>query len=171
MDQKWFKELFEGYYAAIVRQLTYLTGERAVAEELAQETFLKLYETPPQELANPGAWLATVAIHLGYNYLRGEKRRKNREEYVGVRESPNLIAIDDIGIRNQEIRMVRQVLRRLPGRDRMLLLLKFSGYRYDEIAPVIGVEKTSVGTLLTRAQARFRGEYIRMNGGQPDADG
>src|SRR5512147_284516 len=117
MDQKWFKELFEGYYAAIVRQLTYLTGERAVAEELAQETFLKLYAAPPQELANPGAWLAKVAIHLGYNYLRSEKRRKNREEYVGVREFPNLVAIDDIGIRNQEIRMVRQVLKSLPGRD------------------------------------------------------
>jgi RNA polymerase sigma factor (sigma-70 family) len=154
-----------------MRQIIYLTGYRAVAEELAQETFFKLYAAPPQELANPGVWLAKVAIHLGYKYLRGEKRRKYREEYVGVRELPNVVAIDDIGIRNQEIRLVRQVLRSLPGRDRMLLLLKFSGYRYDEIAPAIGVEKTSVGTLLARAQARFRQEYIRLNGGEPGVDG
>lgn len=160
-----FHDLFDTYYPAIIRQLTYLTGERAIAEDLAQEVFLKLYSNPPADFSNPGGWLAQVATNLAYNHLRGEKRRHNREEYVGVRELPNVVAIDDIQNRNQEIRLVRQVLAKLPERDRMLLLLKFSGYRYEEIAPVIGVEKTSIGTLLARAQSRFRQAYCRINNG------
>jgi DNA-directed RNA polymerase specialized sigma24 family protein len=41
----------------------------------------------------------------------------------------------------------------------MCLLLKFSGYKYNEIAEVIGVESSSVGTILARAQAKFKEKY------------
>ena len=64
-------------------------------------------------------------------------------------------------MKNQEVRTVRKILACLPDRDRMCLLLKFSGYKYGEIADIIEVEKSSVGTILARAQAKFKERYLK----------
>jgi DNA-directed RNA polymerase specialized sigma24 family protein len=45
--QTGFRELFDSYYPVICRQLTCLLGSRAAAEDVAQETFIKLYQSPP----------------------------------------------------------------------------------------------------------------------------
>jgi DNA-directed RNA polymerase specialized sigma24 family protein len=54
---------------------------------------------------------------------------------------------------------VREVLDRLPDRDRQLLLMREEGFRYDEIAKVVGVAPASVGTLIARALKRFAAEF------------
>lgn len=159
-----FKELFDTYYTAVYRQLYFLLGEQTAAEDLAQETFLKLYSTPPRDLYNPGGWLVRVATNLAYNYLRSEKSRKERETNVEYERISNIISYDEMFIRSQEVRQVRAVLKQMAVRDRVCLLLKFSGYSYSEIADVIGVEKSSVGTILARALRRFKEEYCREKG-------
>src|SRR3990172_8105455 len=74
-----FKELFEAHYPMVLRHLLLIVGERATAEGLAPETFIKLYESPPREFTNLSGWLVRVATNLAYNHLRGEKNRKRRE--------------------------------------------------------------------------------------------
>jgi RNA polymerase sigma factor (sigma-70 family) len=61
--------------------------------------------------------------------------------------------------RSETIRQVRAALDRLPPRDRELLMMRESGFRYREIAEVIGVKTESVPTLAMRALARFRTAY------------
>jgi len=46
-------------------------------------------------------------------------------------------------------------------RDRICLLLKFSGYKYSEIAEVLEVEISSVGTIIFRAQAKFKQKFSK----------
>jgi len=70
-----FETLFQSYYPLVYRRLYYLLGERAAAEDLTQEVFLKLYHQPPRERSNLGGWLLRVAANLAYNRLRGEERR------------------------------------------------------------------------------------------------
>ena len=149
-----FDGFFKEYYPKVYRHAVYLTGNVQAAEDLVQEVFVKLYNNPPGH-ANVAAWLFRVANNLAYNYLRDEKVRKNKEPAVSAEDEDKIISIEDAAIRNQEIRTIRKVLNLLPERDRICLLLKFSGYKYNEIAEIIGVEKTSVGTILARCQARF----------------
>jgi DNA-directed RNA polymerase specialized sigma24 family protein len=54
---------------------------------------------------------------------------------------------------------VRQTLARLEPRDRTVLLLRYSGFSYAEIANAVGVKPGSVGTTLARAQQRFKDAY------------
>jgi RNA polymerase sigma-70 factor, ECF subfamily len=54
---------------------------------------------------------------------------------------------------------VRTVLERIPERDRQLLLMREEGFKYDEIARVIGVAPASVGTLIARALRKFVAEF------------
>jgi len=143
--------------------LAYLLGNRDTAEDLAQETFLKLYASPPRHQDNLPAWLRKVAVNLAYKHLQKEQNRRRRELRVATEDEHAGAGVDPV-TRRQEVREVRAVLEALPRRDRTCLLLRFSGYSYAEIAQIIGVEPSSVGTLLARARSKFRDEYSRREG-------
>ncbi len=162
-SQKSYQETYNRYYSAVCRQLTYMLGSHAVAEEITQEAFLKLYCTPPRQYQNIGGWLSRVAINLAYNYLRSEKSRLRREEKT---EHYKLTAIssEEAALQNEETSLVRITLQSLPERDRLCLLMKHSGFSYDEIAEAIGTKKTSVGTIIARAQAKFKRVYLEQKG-------
>lgn len=145
-----FERMFRTERSAVRRHLVYLTGDRALAEDLTQETFGKLYERPPAEaIRNPRAWLLTVASRLASNHLRAESRRKAREEAVDV---PRAIDVDDVID-------VRRALDAIEPRDRLVLMLRHSGFSYADIASATGLAAGSIGTTLARAQRRFREEY------------
>lgn len=158
-----FQNLYKRYFALVFRHINYLLGGNSqVAEEIAQETFIKLYTSPPVTQENLAAWLLKVATNLVYNYLKSDKQRTARENkvnFTGMAEQ-NFGLPEETCIRNQQIIAVREVLETLPDRDRMCLLLKFSGFSYSEIAETIGVQKTSVGTILARARAKFKKEFL-----------
>ncbi|HHW42845.1 MAG TPA: sigma-70 family RNA polymerase sigma factor [Desulfotomaculum sp.] len=158
-----FEALFQSYYPLVYRRLHYLLGERTAAEDLTQETFLKLYRQPPRDKENPGGWLLRVAANLAYNFLRGEERRRRREENQ-VREATGVVPLEEIIIRNQEARQVHHCLDQLPPRDRLCLLLKNVGYSYAEIAAVLQVDRNAVGAILSRARRRFAALYSQYEG-------
>lgn len=155
-----FRLIYEKYYRVILRHTAYITGSIQTAEDLTQEVFIKLYNAPPQH-SNIAAWLSMVANNLAYNHIRNEKSRKSKEPVVYEGESDKVISIEDAAIMNYDIRQTKKVLDSMPERDRICLLMKFSGYKYDEIAEVIKVEKSSVGTILARAQAKFKEKYLK----------
>ncbi|MGB9661494.1 MAG: sigma-70 family RNA polymerase sigma factor [Moorellaceae bacterium] len=147
--------MFQTYHSEVYRWLYYLVGERPAAEDLAQEVFLKLYCRPPGDKSNLRGWLMRVAANLAYNYLRGEQRRRRREEGSFLKERCNLTSLEEALLRDEEARRVRDCLARLSPRERLCLLLRQEGYSYAEIASVIQVDKNSVGTILARARRHF----------------
>lgn len=155
-----FDSVYEKYHGVIIKHIAYLTGSIHAAEDLSQEVFIRFYYTPPSH-SNTIAWLCKVANNLAYNYTRDEKGKKGKEPVIAEDEADKVISIEDRVLKNSEIKLTKKVLNLLPTRDKMCLLLKFSGYKYDEIAEVIGIEKTSVGTILARAQAKFKEKYLK----------
>ncbi len=155
-----FDSVYEKYYGVILKHIAYLTGSIHAAEDISQEVFIRFYNSPPSH-SNTIAWLCRIANNLAYNYLRDEKNKKNKEPAIAEDEADKVISIEDRVLKNSEIKLTKKVLNFLPARDRICLLLKFSGYKYDEIAEVIGIEKTSVGTILARAQAKFKERYLK----------
>lgn len=152
-----FKELFDANYAMVVRHAMFIVAERAMAEDIAQETFIKLYENPPREFTNLSGWLIRVATNLAYNQLRGEKNRKRREAAEGlIRE-----AFEEDFLHSSEATEARDALKDLDIRDRTCLVLKFSGFSYGEIAQITGTKESSVGKVLARALVKFRQAYER----------
>lgn len=121
---------------------------------------MKLYSSPPEH-SNVLAWLKKVSANLAYNYIRNQNARSRKDISTADDAETNVVSIEDAAIRNIEVRLTRKVLNGLPPRDRMCLLLKFSGYKYNEIADIIGVEASSVGTILARVQARFKESYSK----------
>lgn len=156
-----FNKIYEEYYETIYKRIVYFLNDTHAAEDLTQEVFIKLYNFPPEH-DNIAAWLNKVSANLSYNYLRDKKIHEGKNEVLYESELDQVVSIEEIAIQNYEVELTRKVLSMLSPRDRMSLLLKFSGYKYSEIAEVIGIDINSIGTILSRAQKKFKEHYIRQ---------
>lgn len=159
-DEAAFDALFLAHYDGVYRLLFRIVGSREEAEDLAQETFLRLYrqQFPDGCEHNVRAWLYRVATNLAYNALRGRQRRERRQEaaaqYAEAMGNPEPDPAE-IAMRSDEREAVRRVLAGLPPRQAELLLLRHAGLSYRELAAALDVAPGSVGTLLARAEAAF----------------
>lgn len=160
-----FQQIYQELYAKLVRQAVFILGERSAAEDAVQEAFLRLHSTGLAAVDNPSAWLSKVTANLCYNYMRGEGNRRRREEKVSLLPNYNSNQVapsaEETVLDMEEVQLIRQALQQLQPRDRMVLLMKFSGYTYEDIAAAVDINKTSVGTILARARERFKQEYQR----------
>ena len=152
-----FESAFARHYPALFRYLHRLTGDADAAADSAQEAFVRLLERSlPEEKVR--SWLFTVGTNLVRDDARARDRR--RRLVTGRDLAPSAPdAPDERLTRSEEIESVRGTLDRLPARDRTLLLLREEGFRYAEIAEIVGVPATSVGKMLARALERFARLY------------
>jgi RNA polymerase sigma-70 factor (ECF subfamily) len=128
-----------------------------VAADIAQESFVRLLGNPlPEEKVR--GWLFTVATNLVRDRARSRSRRL-RLLQGGDLEPTKPDRPDEQVERDERIEAVRWALDRLAPRDRKLLMLREEGFRYHEIAEIVGVAPGSVGTLLARALDRFAREF------------
>ncbi len=174
-----FEALFLAHYQSVFRLAYRLAGTREAAEDLTQETFLRLHRTPgiwqdEEDVQNisvkdrrVAAWLYRVATNLAYNYVRGQGRQKRREDAsFGVMSE---VDPADLAERAETRLAVRQALATLRERQVQLLLLRHAGLSYKELAEALDVAPGSVGTLLARAEAAFEKAYSRSSpGGEHD---
>jgi len=162
-----FESIFVEYYARVVAVLDRLLGNRAEAEELASDVFAKLYQQslPADREHHLGGWLYRTATRLGIDNLRAASRRM-RYEQAARREaaegdpSPNPL---DAALRAERCRQVRATLARLKPAQAQLLMLRSSGLSYRELAEAIGMQPSSIGTLLARAEAEFERTHRRLH--------
>jgi len=150
-----FDAVFDEHYADLVRYCRRLAGDEDSAEDLAQESMFRLFGIEVQvDSGNVRAWLFTTATNLARDRYRIDTNRRRLLEvhpvHAEARESPDR-ALE----RKEERARVRAALDGLKPRDREVLLMRYSGFSYREIADAIGVAATSIGTLLARAEKRF----------------
>lgn len=155
-----FKVLFEERFPMLYRYLHHVSGDSGSADDLAQESFVRLYRRGSMP-DDPSAWLVTVA----HNLLRDERRNAQRrtrllqfrgQEERAIREPP---AADAAMLAQERVLGVRRALDRLTLRDRRLLLLRHEGFSYREIAEALDLAPGSIGTLLMRATSAFTRAY------------
>ena len=144
--------LFENHGGAIYRFAAVLVRHHQDAEDVVQDTFLKLFRHLESggDTRNIRGWLFTVAAHAARDRQRARRRwipwLPAHEPSVQPPELP-----DEDG----RLKHARESLRRLPERDRLLLLLRAQGLSYREIADAARIRPASVGRLLARAVDRW----------------
>lgn len=161
-----FETIFIEQWSRIYSVIFRLVGDRAEAEDLALETFWKLYQDPPSKRENLDGWLYRVAMNKGLNALRARKRRSRYEEEAGVRaldDFPTIQPEDEVE-RTEQRREVQAILAQMKPRSAKLLVLRQSGLSYKELAAVVKVKPSSVGSLLARAEDEFEKIYRQLQG-------
>lgn len=174
-----FDDLFRHYYPRLIGLAERMLGDRAEAEDVLQEAFLRLAqpgrEPTPDDARGPlldrpdeviGAWLRRVILNLGVNRLRERRRAAERLERVQLdptldpQRNPSDAGSPTQQVLRAEARAeVQAVLATLPDRQRSCLLLRHAGHSYAEIATTLGIAIGSVGVYLARAERAFRITY------------
>jgi RNA polymerase sigma-70 factor (ECF subfamily) len=159
------ESVFIAHYGRIARVLSRLVHDRARAEELAVDVFLKWSSRGRDSGDQTAGWLYRTAIRLGLDELRRRARRERAVRLIAwwSRSPPTP---EEVRATNETQRRVRAVLASLRTRDAEMLVLRSDGLRYDEIAAFLDLNPSSIGTLLGRAQRAFRHEYVRRYGHQ-----
>ncbi len=158
-----FRAHYEQYYPKVLKHLYFLMGNNDFNEDVAHDVFMKYWDAPPGSVEYPGAWLCKVAANLALNQIRSRKRGAIREENL-MAEPQEIFTTEDDLIRTEDVRQVREVLSQLPEDQRACLLLKFSGYSYDEISQATGVPRGNVGQMIARGKAKFTTLYQKAGG-------
>lgn len=151
------RAFFDQWYPPLVRSLRARLGDADLAEDIAQESFVRLLDHAPR---NPKAWLFTVAANLVRDHSRIAQGRARHLAIIGVAESSAVADEPDAAlVRAEAVDGVRTALATLTERDRTLLLLHHGGFSYAEAAARLCIALSSVGPLITRAQRRFARAY------------
>jgi RNA polymerase sigma-70 factor (ECF subfamily) len=152
---------FEEHWSSVCATLHRLVGDWDEAQDLALEAFWRLYTRPPRDLSRVGGWLHRVATNLGLNAIRARRRRQRYEEEASALRFQRLGSLSpaEAAERRDTQERVRAVLARMKPRKAQLLILRYSGHSYAEIAEILGVAPGSVGTLLARAEKDFERRY------------
>src|SRR5215471_7674746 len=164
-DEVNFRVIFQQHYARIVNILVRLLGDRSHADDVANDTFWRLYRQPAlQTDGNVGGWLYRTATNLGIDALRMSGRRRQHEEAASRITEENIQdgPLDDL-LREERCRRVRQVLSLLKPAQAQLLMLRSAGLSYKEIGDALEMKATSLGTMLNRAEEEFRDRYIALH--------
>ena len=155
-----FAELRPAMFALAYR----ITGNRADAEEIVQDAFVRLHGAAPgDEVRSIKAYLTTITARLSFNRLRDQRAR--RETYVGEWLPEPLVTEAEPGIDPKEVSFALvAVLERLSPLERVVFVLRNAfDFTFKEIAPVVGRDAVTCRKIFSRARARVREERPRFN--------
>lgn len=149
-----FEELVNHYQGPLLRFLYGLVGDRELAADLCQDTFFSAFRAR-QRLgpdARLDAWLYTIAL----NHARGVLRRRRLLRWVPFVNARHDRAIGrDLANRVADRAQMRELLHELPDDQRTCVLLHAEGFRYAEIAHVLGCSVGAVKLRIFRARRRM----------------
>ncbi|MGI9036134.1 MAG: sigma-70 family RNA polymerase sigma factor [Pyrinomonadaceae bacterium] len=158
-----FDEAFTLYHRTVFRCALSVVRDSALAEDITQEVFLRLYKNISDikngEMLRP--WLIRVALNLAKNARRGNQRANAREENYFKEQAETSVAEPETDYeRREQSREVRRALQKVKEPLRSCLVLKQQGLSYREIADALALNETSIGTFVARA----RKEFLRFYG-------
>ncbi len=155
-----FEELFFLEYGRVANVALRILGDRAAAEDIAQEAFAAFSRRGVAIDEGSRGWLCVAAAHGALNEVRSRRRRDSRELNV-VRLDARGSEIDpsEVVAREEQRALVRAAMERIPERAASLLALRYSGLTYREIASALGIDEPQIGVLLERARRAFRKEF------------
>lgn len=171
-DQASFQMLLERHRGPVIHFLYRMVQNQAVAEELAQEAFLRVYRS--RETYEPTAkfttWLFRIATHLALNWIRDGKNEKaqqslDQEMSDGATRqvADRSRTVEEELVYQSRLREVRQAIECLPAKQRAAVMMhKYDELEYSEIAKVLSCSESAVKSLLFRAYESLRSRLAHM---------
>jgi len=165
-----FASLFLESRSALRRYVRRFVGSRETAEEIVQEAFLRTYERA-ENVETPRAFLFTTARNLASKLKRAERVAKT--DLVGDFDDPGVViqqaSAEDSALADEEARIVRQTVDRLPPKCRAAFALRvFHGCSYKEIADKLGLSVKTVEKYIARGldetHAHLKRRYRERSG-------
>ena len=175
-DDASFELLLQRYRTPVINFLFRMVRDPAVAEDLAQEVFIRVYRA--RESYAPSAkfttWLFRIASNLALNRIRDTRHQQLEvsldapvgEDDSGMDLPARELRVDQIMLERDRARFIRRAVEALPEKQRVAVFLhKYEEMDYSEIANVLGCSEAALKSLLFRAYEALRVQLAPLVGG------
>jgi|SRR5271157_1771338 len=167
-----FGVLLDKHRSSVVHFLYRMVQNQPVAEELAQEVFLRVYRSRStyEPTAKFTTWLFRIATHLALNAIRDGKNERLQEHLdddssdMPVRQIPDSQpSVEEFMVYRAKLDEVRRAVATLPDKQRAAVLMhKYEEMEYAQIARVLNCSESAVKSLLFRAYETLRARLAHM---------
>ncbi len=171
-DEASFGVLLEKHRNPVIHFLFRMVQNPAVAEELAQEVFLRVYRSRAsyEPTAKFTTWLFRIATHLALNSLRDGKNERRQESLDDTFENQPAREVTDARpsveqsmVYQARMGEVKKAIQTLPEKQRAAVLMhKYEEMEYSQIARALGCSESAVKSLLFRAYETLRARLAHM---------
>jgi RNA polymerase sigma-70 factor (ECF subfamily) len=165
-DAESFGILLERNRNVVVQYLCRMVQNRAIAEELAQDVFIRVYRSrlKYEPTAKFSTWLYRITTNVALNYFRDQKQTQNQvsldfEDGERLRrEAPDhALLVEERLVREALAQQIRRAIRGLPSKQRAAVIMhKYQEMDYTQIARVLGCTPSAVKALMFRAYETLR---------------
>ncbi len=168
-DEAGFSLLVEKYRRQMVHYMYRMVHNQAVAEELAQEVFLRVYRARASYRAEAkfSTWLYRIATNLGVNHARDTRHERGAQAVYLDQPDPETGISPDVAdstpnveqnmLREARLAAIRKHVMALPERQRTAVLMhKYQDLDYKQIGAVLKLSESATKSLLFRAYQTLR---------------
>src|SRR4051794_26056333 len=166
-DSSSFGLLLERHRGPVIHFLFRMVQNQAVAEELAQEVFFRVYRSRAsyEPTARFTTWLFRIATHLALNWIRDERHENGNEsiedetgnEGIARQFSDRAPTVEQVMVRRAKLAEVRAAIEALPPKQKAAVLMhKYQEMDYAQIAAILNSSESAVKSLLFRAYETLR---------------
>ena len=171
-DSQSFALLLARHRSPVIHFLYRMIQNQAVAEELAQEVFLRVYRSRAnyEPTAKFTTWLFRIASHVALNHIRDGKHERNQEsldqesdEGLGRQVAVGEPTVEQQMLREAKFEEIRRTIQLLPAKQRAAVLMhKYEEMDYAQIAAALECSESAVKSLLFRAYETLRAKLAHM---------
>lgn len=153
-------DLYRMIAQGLTRYTLCIVKDIDIAQEVVQEAFLRYYECRLKREPAPMSqgWIYRVARNLAIDQVRAARTR-NRADLTDAAQVPD--NRHSVEREFERIEAMNQVAAILTAREMECLQLRFEGFKYKEIAEILGIESGTVGAILARGLKKIRTEYVK----------
>jgi RNA polymerase sigma-70 factor (ECF subfamily) len=164
-DTASFGPLLARHRVPVIHFLYRMVQNAAVAEELAQEVFLRVYRARASYVpsAKFTTWLFRIAMNLALNKMRDERDKKDTGDLDTIQVADRQPSAEQRLVQAARLEEVRRAIRALPEKQRAAVLMhKYEEMGYAQIAQVLGCSESAVKSLLFRAYETLRARLAHL---------
>ena len=159
-DREAFEQLYDRYGAPLMRFLHGLCQDRALAEDLVQETFLRAWTAAPrwQPTGRVSTWLFQIARRRLYSRHARRRMRREREAEAHARRGASAAAepVDRVQQGDERERLQRAVAGLSPKLRTVFVLIRLTGLGFRDTAEILGLRPGTVKSRMAAAEAKLR---------------
>lgn len=175
-DSASFTLLLDRHRVPVIHFIYRMIQNQAVAEELAQEVFLRVYRSRAtyEPTAKFTTWLFRITTHLALNWIRdqkNERRQQSLDSETAEGNAPLQVAdavpnVEQSMVRTARMDEIRDAIGSLPEKQRAAVMMhKYEEMDYGQIAGALQCSESAVKSLLFRAYESLRAKLAHLNRG------
>lgn len=161
-----FEQLYHELKNTIYNYLYYVVKDEQLAQDLSQETFLKIYLNLSRFRGESSikTWSLVIARNVFLNHIRKKKPSLIEEKFIDLNVNNNDNIPEDMIIKKENSELIKRVLFSLKEDDRTILILRdHENLSYSEIGQIMDLSEVVVKSRIFRARSKYKEQYLKLS--------